>query len=300
MPMLVSMMNIFKGLYKMIDKSESLLPDVLKIMKQQATEAPGTSPYISPAATGLYFCRCCGLALFDSQDQFTSHCGWPSFDDCIKDHVLERPDKDGQRVEIICRDCKSHLGHVFKNEGFSAKNTRHCVNGLALDYSLKSAMQSEEIILAGGCFWGVEHFMQQAPGVLKTEVGYIGGSVLHPSYQDVLSKKTGHYEAVRVLFDPSVTSCEEILKLFFQIHDPTQVSGQGPDLGPQYQSAIFYHHLLQKSCAENVMGLLESQGLILATQLFSAQVFWPAEDYHQQYYQNQQQTPYCHQFIKRF
>ena len=147
--------------------------------------------------------------------------------------------------------------------------------------------------------------MDKAPGVLRTTVGYIGGHKKNPSYEDVKSHKTGHYEAIQVEFDPEQTSYEELCKLFFEIHDPAQLDGQGPDIGPQYLSGIFYTSDLQKHTAEDVMALLRRRGHEVNTFLAPAavkatkdtpvdQTFWPAEDYHQHYYGKNGGTPYCH------
>lgn len=164
---------------------------------------------------------------------------------------------------------------------------------------------TETAVFAAGCFWGVQHYMDKAPGVLRTTVGYIGGHKKNPSYEDVKSHKTGHYEAIQVEFDPEQTSYEELCKLFFEIHDPAQLDGQGPDIGPQYLSGIFYTSDLQKHTAEDVMTLLRRRGHEVNTFLAPAavkatkdtpvdQTFWPAEDYHQHYYGKNGGTPYCH------
>ena len=153
--------------------------------------------------------------------------------------------------------------------------------------------------------------MDKAPGVLSTTVGYIGGHRRNPTYEEVKSHKTGHYEAIRVEFDPAQTSYEELCKLFFEIHDPAQLDGQGPDLGPQYLSGIFFTSGLQKSKAEEVMALLRRRGYEVNTFIAPAasittpdtpvdQTFWPAEDYHQHYYEKTGGSPYCHFRTKKF
>lgn len=161
-------------------------------------------------------------------------------------------------------------------------------------------LHTEEIIVAGGCFWGVEHLFKQLPGVVKTEVGYIGGQLDNPSYEDVCTNQTGHYEAVRVVFNPKEISLKDILKYFFEIHDPTQTDGQGPDLGSQYLSAIFYVDDQQRHVAENVIHQLKSLGFSVTTKLLPLTMFWAAETYHQNYYQKTGKQPYCHSRVKRF
>ncbi|HXL73263.1 MAG TPA: bifunctional methionine sulfoxide reductase B/A protein [bacterium] len=284
-----------------MEKAHSLSPATLAIVKHKGTEYPFTGEYTDQDQAGTYLCRQCGLALFRAETKFHSGCGWPSFDREISGQVKRLADADGQRIEILCERCGAHLGHVFTGEGFTPQSTRHCVNSLSLDFVADShVLDSEEAILAAGCFWGVEHFLQTLPGVLKTEVGYTGGQRENPSYEQVCSQATGHVEAIRVLFDPQRLSYEALLRYFFEIHDPTQANGQGPDLGPQYLSQIFYFDKAQKKQAEQVMSLLGDKGLVLATTLKPVSVFWPAEKYHQAYYVKNQQGPYCHFYTKRF
>jgi len=153
---------------------------------------------------------------------------------------------------------------------------------------------------AGGCFWGVEHYMQQLDGVLAVDSGYMGGHVESPSYEQVSSQTSGHLETVRVRFDPARVSYEQIAKRFFEIHDPTQADGQGPDIGPEYLSAIFYTSPEQRAAAEALIGKLEQRGYDVVTELRTADRFWPAESYHQDYYERSGKTPYCHGRVKRF
>jgi methionine-S-sulfoxide reductase len=153
---------------------------------------------------------------------------------------------------------------------------------------------------AGGCFWGVEHYMQQLDGVVAVESGYMGGHVDAPTYEQVSSQTSGHLETVRVRFDPARVSYEAIAKRFFEIHDPTQSDGQGPDIGPEYRSAVFYADAAQKQTTEMLIGQLEARGYDVVTEVRAADRFWPAEDYHQDYYAKTGKTPYCHSRVKRF
>ncbi|MGP8214036.1 MAG: peptide-methionine (S)-S-oxide reductase MsrA [Bacteroidia bacterium] len=155
-------------------------------------------------------------------------------------------------------------------------------------------------IFAGGCFWGVQYYFEKAKGVINTEVGYIGGHIDNPTYQQVCSHTTGHYEAIRVTYDPKVTTYEDMVKLFFNIHDPTQTDGQGPDIGEQYMSVIFYMNDSQKQVAGKVMDVLRGKGYKLATTLKKATTFWIAEGYHQHHYDHEGTTPYCHHFQDKF
>ncbi len=159
---------------------------------------------------------------------------------------------------------------------------------------------TETAIFASGCFWGTEFYMQKAPGVIATTVGYTGGDVANPTYEQVCGKKTGHYEAVEVVYDPKLTSYETLARLFFETHDPEQANGQGPDIGPQYRSAIFYTNDGQKATAAKLIAILEAKEYNIATVLLPAKTFWPAELYHQDYYDNKGGTPYCHAYKKKF
>ncbi|MDP4189297.1 MAG: bifunctional methionine sulfoxide reductase B/A protein, partial [Bacteroidota bacterium] len=252
---------------------------------------------------GTYVCKRCGAPLFHSSDKFKSSCGWPSFDQEIPGAVKHSMDADGRRIEITCANCGAHLGHVFTGEGLTPKNTRHCVNSLSLEFipgKKESQKKTDTAIFAGGCFWGVDYYMHKAKGVISTEAGFIGGHTKNPTYKEVCTHTTGHAEAVRIVFDPSVTNFETVARLFFEIHDPTQVDGQGPDIGDQYRSEIFYLSNEQKQTAEKLIKILEQKGYKVATKLTPASTFWPAETYHQKYYEQKGTIPYCHGYVKRF
>ena len=160
--------------------------------------------------------------------------------------------------------------------------------------------KTADAYFAGGCFWGVEYWLDQAPGVITAESGYMGGHVDNPTYEQVSGHDTGHAETVHVVYDPSKTTYEALAKLFFDIHDPTQVDRQGPDIGDQYRSVVFYVDDEQKRVAESLIGLLQRRGLRVATRLVPAGTFWRAEEYHQDYYAHKNATPYCHVKEDRF
>jgi methionine-S-sulfoxide reductase len=146
-------------------------------------------------------------------------------------------------------------------------------------------MNDNVAIFAAGCFWGVQYYFDQVPGVLQTTAGYIGGHIDKPTYEQVCTHQTGHAEAVKIEFDPKKVSYKTLLKQFFRMHDPTQLNRQGPDIGDNYRSAIFYENEEQKKQAKEVTdGLNKSDfdGKIVTT-LEPAAAFWPAEDYHQKY-----------------
>ena len=285
----------------MLLKTKSLPPKALHVVLNKGTEHPFTGTYNDWDEAGSYLCRQCGLALFRSQSKFHSGCGWPSFDEELPQAVTQKPDADGLRTEILCARCQAHLGHVFQGEKITDKNIRHCVNSLSLDFvpDLK-VIDTEEAIFAAGCFWGVEYYFKKLPGVLKAEVGYTGGHLTDPTYKDICRGDSGHVEALRVIYDPEKTSYEELTQYFFEIHNPTQRDGQGPDLGGQYLSMIFYYNETQKKIAEKLIQELERKGYAIATQLAPVATFWRAEDSHQAYYDHTGKQPYCHRYEKRF
>lgn len=161
-------------------------------------------------------------------------------------------------------------------------------------------MAESKAYFAGGCFWGVEHLFQTKEGVVTAVSGYMGGTVENPTYEQVCSKTTGHLETVEVTYDPDRTNFEELAKFFFEIHDPTQANGQGPDIGPQYLSAVFYRSDEEKETAQKLIGILKGKGYEVVTRLLPADKFWKAEDYHQDYYDKKNQQPYCHFYQKKF
>jgi len=162
--------------------------------------------------------------------------------------------------------------------------------------SLKSAY------FAGGCFWGVEYYFEKLKGVDSAISGYMGGHLENPSYQDICTGTTGHLEVVKVDYDSEVITYNELVKLFFEIHDPTQTNGQGPDIGSQYLSAIFYNNQDEKEISLELINTLKSKGYKVVTELISKEEikFFEAESYHQNYYFVHNKTPYCHSYIKRF
>jgi peptide methionine sulfoxide reductase msrA/msrB len=273
-----------------------------KVIINKGTEYPFTGKFEKYNGKGTYVCKQCGAALYYSDSKFDAGCGWPSFDDEIKGAVERHTDADGKRTEIVCANCKAHLGHVFLGEGFTAKDTRHCVNSVSLDFipARVDAGRYGTAIFAGGCFWGVEYFMQKEPGVISVTSGYTGGSVKNPTYREVCTGRTGHAEAVKIIYDPKKTSYEKLLKMFLEIHDPTQVGGQGPDIGDQYRSEIFYLNSEQKAIAEKYLKLLNDKGIRTCTAVTKASEFYNAEDYHQDYYFKNGKVPYCHGYVKRF
>jgi peptide methionine sulfoxide reductase msrA/msrB len=153
---------------------------------------------------------------------------------------------------------------------------------------------------AGGCFWGVEYYMEKLPGVKEVVSGFMGGHLKDPSYEDVVYKETGHFETVEVLYDPKKTSYETLAKNFFEIHDFTQTNGQGPDIGKQYRSVLFYSDDKEKAVAAKLVDILTKKGYKVATMIKKADSFYKAEGYHQDYYERHGKLPYCHSYRKLF
>ena len=276
------------------------------VIVDKATEHPYTGSLLNVKDKGIFACKLCGAALYRSEDKFDSHCGWPSFDDEIAGAVKRMPDADGRRVEIVCANCGGHLGHVFEGEEMTPKNTRHCVNSVSLTFQKPEQqkdttnVQLKKAYVAGGCFWGMEHYLQQLEGVKSVVSGFMGGHVANPDYYEVVRGTTGHLETVEVLYDPSKISYHDIVKHFFEIHDPEQTNGQGPDIGSQYLSAIFVESEEEAAVVAGLIAQLEDNGYKVATQILSTKPFYAAEEGHQDYYEKKGTQPYCHGFVPRF
>lgn len=156
-------------------------------------------------------------------------------------------------------------------------------------------MSSERATFGAGCFWGVEHVFRKVPGVTDVMVGYAGGTTIDPSYRDVCTSRTGHAEVAQVTFDPAIISYEQLLEVFWGIHDPTQVDRQGPDVGTQYRSVILAHSPEQRLAADSSKARAQERfGRPIVTEIVDAGAFYAAEDYHQEYYSKTGHTPYCH------
>lgn len=174
--------------------------------------------------------------------------------------------------------------------------------GLTKDNNLKMEdnKNMETAIFAGGCFWCTEAFFTDIKGVTKVESGYIGGKTENPTYKEVCSGYTGHAEAIKITFDPAQVAYEDLLEIFFATHDPTTLNRQGADVGTQYRSEIFYTSEAQKASAENFIKLLADQNIFdkkIVTKVTAAPKWYPAEDYHQDYYANNANQPYCQAVI---
>ena len=217
-----------------------------------------------------------------SINKFRSECGWPSFDSEYNNSILKKPDTDGTRTEILCKKCNTHLGHIFLNEGWSVTNQRYCVNS----YPIEFISSGSEAIFASGCFWGTQYWFDKQSGVISTEIGYTGGEIDNPTYKKVTTGSTKHVECIRVKFDNKKIKYSDLVKLFFETHNPEQTDGQGVDIGSQYLSRIFYYNIAQKIIAEHMIDILENKGMKIATKVLPYTAFFNEEDeYHIKYYE---------------
>lgn len=293
-----------------------------RVTQQCGTEPPFHNEFWNNKRPGIYVDVVSGEPLFSSLDKFDSGTGWPSFTKPLKETGVVNV-ADGShgmsRVEVRSKKANSHLGHVF-DDGPKPTGQRYCINSASLrfipaedlekegygEYKMlfdqsKTAKELSEgsekpnsgyelATFAAGCFWGVESLFKQVKGVLETTVGYTGGTVSNPTYRQVCTGITGHAEAVQIKYDPKKVSYEELLSLFWRMHDPTTPNRQGPDVGTQYRSAIFYHDEAQRKVAERSKEEFDRSGVYLkkaTTQIVPASTFYEAEDYHQDYFEKQ-------------
>jgi peptide methionine sulfoxide reductase msrA/msrB len=281
-----------------------LTPEQYQVTRLKGTESPFSRqcPVPTKGEKGIYQCVCCGTDLFKYETKFESGTGWPSFWEPVsKLNIRLKPDNSFgiKRTEVLCSRCDAHLGHVF-DDGPPPSGKRYCINTIALKLAVQQKpLVTEKATFAAGCFWGVEAAFREliGKGVISTRAGYTGGHFKNPTYEDVCSDKTGHAESVEVIYDPAKISYEKLLEVFWSIHDPTTPDRQGPDRGSQYRSVIFFHTPEQQRLAELSKGKLEKSKRFrnkIVTEIVKAEEFYPAEEYHQQYYKKHGMKPTCH------
>jgi peptide methionine sulfoxide reductase msrA/msrB len=298
---------------------KKLTPLQYRVTQEGGTEPAFRNEYYDNHQEGLYVDVVSGEALFSSKDKFDSGTGWPSFTKPLTaTEVIEKTDASfGMvRTEVRSKSADAHLGHVFNDGPRDQGGLRYCINSASLRFvpigdlekegygaflplfgkaapQAKPASKLEIATLAGGCFWGMQDLLRAQPGVIKTEVGYTGGSVANATYQH----HEGHAEAIQVFFDPTQTSFEAILRFFFRMHDPTTLNQQGNDLGSSYRSAIFFHSPDQKRIAEKVKAEVDASGKWkrpIVTEITGAGSWWTAEEYHQDYLMKHPGGYTCH------
>lgn len=270
--------------------------ETYRVTQKAGTEEPFCGDLLNVHVEGTYVCVVCGLPLFSSEHKFVSGTGWPSFyTEVDPQQVVTIKDGSGgvRGYEIQCGRCGSHLGHRMV-DGPPPTGLRYCVNSVSLRFYAadqplppeSQPVQVDTAYFAGGCFWGIEHYFDQGPGVLEAVSGYMQGDVENPSYGQVCMENTHHAETVKVVFDPARISYRRLLQAFFDMHDPTQLNRQGADLGNQYRSGIWFVNEAQRSEAEKFIAELEASGRYkspIVTQVEAAKVFWPAEVGHQDF-----------------
>jgi peptide methionine sulfoxide reductase msrA/msrB len=283
-----------------------LPPDLYAVAREADTERAFTGKMWQSETKGTYYCAACGLKLFKSEQKFVSSCGWPSFfEQENKNSVVFKDDNSYgmKRTEALCGRCNSHLGHLF-DDGPEPTGKRYCMNAISLDFVpdgvTGNAGNFDTIVLGGGCFWCVEAVYENLEGVKSVYSGYAGGTVENPSYEEVCTGRTGAAEVVEITYDKSKTNLDEIFQVFFTVHDPTTLNRQGADAGTQYRSAIFYKNENEKKAAESLIKELNEKVFAnkIVTTLEPLKKFYKAESYHQGYYQNNKNQPYCQMVIQ--
>ena len=274
-----------------------LTAEQYRITRQQGTESPHSSDMCSHFEPGIYSCVCCKTKLFDGSEKFESGTGWPSFTQPLKANLINyvKDTAHGMvRIEATCNTCDAHLGHVFP-DGPEPSGLRYCLNAEALERVTET---EKKAIFGGGCYWCTDAVFTEVKGVLNIRSGFTGGSIANPTYREVCSGRTGHAEVIEITYDPEVISYKELLEIHMLTHDPTTLNRQGGDVGTQYRSGIYYKTEEEKQRAEEVIKELEdSFPDNIVTEIKPLDVFYEAQEEHQDYYANNSEAPYCQAVI---
>lgn len=274
-----------------------LTEEQFKITRLKGTERAFSSDLCSYFEPGRYACICCGTELFDADTKFESGTGWPSFTQPIKENAVayHKDTSFGMiRIEALCNTCDAHLGHVFQ-DGPKPSGLRYCMNAVSLK---KIDVRERKIDFGGGCFWCTEALFQRLKGVIKVENGFSGGKIANPTYREVCSGGTGHAEIVEITYNPDEISFEDLLQIHLTTHNPTTVNQQDADRGSQYRSIIFYRTEDEKQAAMKIIDEVQkSYPDPVVTQLEMFEHFYKADDYHQDYYNNNPDEGYCQAVI---
>lgn len=278
---------------------EILTPEQFQIARLKGTERAGTGEFCERHEPGLYGCVCCGTPLFDSRVKFESGTGWPSFTQPVKENAIkyEKDTSYGMvRVEVMCNTCDAHQGHVFP-DGPEPSGLRYCINSASMQL-IDEDSQEATAVLGGGCFWCTEAVFQRVKGVKHVESGYSGGAIKNPTYREICTGRTGHAEVIKITYDPEQLDYADLLRIFFSTHDPTTLNRQGYDTGTQYRSVIFYQNEKEQQIADAVV---EEMGTYfddpIVTELGPLGAYYPADESHQNYYNENENQPYCSAII---